>query len=262
MSQPDAPLTAADLDIAAQATVYTGDPIVHREDTDGDGRIDRIEVDYDADGDADLIERDTDGDGRFDDTWVTTNTSSNVTGFADEDGDGHYERVLRDTDGDGVSDGVEEDLDGDGVADRFGLGLGPDDPFGEPELWVDDLPEPRDGMTSDDAAGFPPLRGPDDLDVPDAAVADPGSADPGFGSGADERETDYAQEAVNAFADTLQAAPAPERLDAMVDTGPYETPAEPSDVDGASASPVFAPVAEASDVDDAMANPDDDAYVG
>src|SRR5919107_1486269 len=118
MSQPDAPLTAADLDIAAQATVYTGDPIVHRED---------------ADGDADLIERDTDGDGRFDDTWVTTNTSSNVTGFADNDGDGHYERVLRDTDGDGVSDGVEEDLDGDGAADRFGLGLGPDDPFGEPE---------------------------------------------------------------------------------------------------------------------------------
>src|SRR5918993_1521573 len=181
MSQPDAPLTAADLDIAAQATVYTGDPIVHREDTDGDGRIDRIEVDYDADGDA-------------------------------------------------VRDGVEEDLDGDEVADRFGLGLGPDHPFGEPELWVDDLPEPRDGMTSDDAAGFPPLRGPDDLDVPAEAVADPGSADPGFGSGADERETDYAQEAVNTFADTLQAAPAPERLDAMVDTGPYEAPAEPSAV--------------------------------
>ena len=257
MSQPDAPLTADDLDVAAQATVYTGDPIVHREDTDGDGRVDRIEVDYDADGDADLIERDTDGDGKFDDTWVTTNTSSNVTGFADNDGDGHYERVLRDTDGDGVSDGVEEDLDGDGVADRFGLGLGPDDPFGEPEVWIDRLPEPRDGMTADDAAGFPPLRGPDDLDVPDAAVADPG-----FGSGADEREMDYEQEAVNEFADTLQEAPSPERLDAMVDTSPYEAPAEPSDVDSAYAEPVFPPVAEASDVNDAMADPDDDAYVG
>jgi hypothetical protein len=254
MSQPDAPLTADDLDIAGRATVYTGDPIVRREDTDGDGKVDRLSVDYDADGDADLIEKDTDGDGRFDDTWVTTNTSSNVSGFADNDGDGHYERVLRDTDGDGVSDGVEEDLDGDGVADRFGLGLGPDDPFGEPEVWVDRLPEPRDGMTSDDAAGFPPLRGPDDLHVPDAAVADPG-----FGSGADEREMDYEQqEAVNTFADTLQGAP----TTAVVDPAPpYEAPAGADHVEDAAVSPVFAPVAEASDVNDAMADPDDD-YVG
>jgi hypothetical protein len=145
------------------------------------------------------------------------------------------------------------------VADRFGLGLGPDDPFGEPELWVDDLPEPRDGMTADGAAGFPPLRGPDDLDVPDAGVADPGPADPGFGSGADEREMDYAQEAVNTFADTLQDTPSPERLDAMTDTSPYEAPVGADQVEDASASPVFAPVAEASDLSDAMADPDDAA---
>jgi hypothetical protein len=243
MSQPETPLTADALRVGETATRYEGDPVVTRIDSDGDGRVDRVEVDLDADGDAEIIERDTDGDGAVDDSHVDLDGRSNVVGFGDQDGDGHYETILRDTDGDGRADREDLDLDGDHVADRFGYGLDEADPFGGPTYAADRFPEPREGITEPlvDA----PL-GPDALD----------GFGSGAGSGADEREMDYEQEAVNEFADTLQDTP----TTAVVDPAPpYEPPAE--EVDDSSAAPVFAPVAEASDVDDAMAQPDDD-YVG
>jgi hypothetical protein len=166
-----------------------------------------------------------------------------VTGFSDLDGDGHYERVFRDTDGDGTTDGVEEDVNGDGVADRFGVGLGPDDPFGEPQLWVDNLPEPRDGIT--EPLVETPLG-------PDALAFGAGMVAP---AAVPERDMDYEREALDEEAAAYVDPPA----------GRYaieEPPAETSDVDTDYAGPAFPPLAEASDVNDAMADPDDDAYVG
>jgi hypothetical protein len=278
MSQPDAPLTADALRVGETVTRYEGDPIVTAEDTDGDGVVDRRSWDVDADGYADLVAEVDSYSGREFVTQHDGYTRAGYTTIKDDDQDGRLDTLMRDVDGDGTWDRFDRDVDGDGQADRYGYDMeGVVDP--EPTRWVDRQPEARDDRWVDDAVADPMGAGgpvpaqdaaipeyvPDPVYAPavgGSALELPVTPDPGYGSGADERETDYEQEAVNAFADTLQAAPAPERFDAMTDTSPYEAPVGADQVEDASASPVLAPVAEASQADDAMADPDDDAYMG
>lgn len=88
-------------------------------DTDGDGFVNFLDVDSDADGLSDLLEAggvDADGDGRVDDF-----VDADHNGLADSvDGKLPSGRALApvDSDKDGVLDGLDTDSDGDGMSDR------------------------------------------------------------------------------------------------------------------------------------------------
>ena len=86
-------------------------------DTDGDGILDKFDLDSDNDGIADIVEAggtDTDGDGLVDN-------------FTDTDGDGLHDPYdsdnggtqipTPDSDGDGFADYIDLDSDNDGIAD-------------------------------------------------------------------------------------------------------------------------------------------------
>lgn len=88
-------------------------------DTDGDGVINRIDLDSDNDGITDLVEAagaDTDGDGRAD-----VNTDTDGDGYADIfDADNTGTPLsVPDTDGDGIQNYLDIDSDNDGLIDNL-----------------------------------------------------------------------------------------------------------------------------------------------
>ena len=235
MSQPAFQADAGDLANARNATVYTGDPILTAEDTDGDGVVERRSWDVDADGDADIVAEVDSYSGREFVTHQDAYTRAGYVTAKDDDQDGRIDTLMRDTDGDGHWDRFDHDVDGDGVADRYGYDIA-DGVDPEPARWVGAQPEARDDQWVADAVADPTDAGrpvpaqdaaipeyvPDPVYAPavEASALDlPVTADPRYGSGADSdadgREADYEQETVNTFADTLQDTPSPERLDAM-----------------------------------------------
>ncbi len=112
-------------------------------DTDGDGLVDRLDLDSDNDGIADIIEAggtDTNGDGEVDYPTPgdpTTMVDVDNDGFADSidtddntvagTGDGGTALPNEDTDGDGVANRLDLDSDNDGIHDVIESGGMDDD---------------------------------------------------------------------------------------------------------------------------------------
>lgn len=88
-------------------------------DSDGDGVINRCDLDADDDGIADIIEAggtDADGDGRVD-----ANTDTDGDGYADtfDADDSGTPLAVEDTDGDGIDNYLDLDSDSDGLLDNL-----------------------------------------------------------------------------------------------------------------------------------------------
>ena len=118
-------------------------------DTDGDGLIDALDSDSDADGVPDSAEGivDTDGDGHpdfqdadDDDDGIATATevADGAVFGSDPDGDGLTNPYDTDSDGDGLSDYEEGalDTDGDGVPEYLDAKVAPVDPGAGPSVVV------------------------------------------------------------------------------------------------------------------------------
>ncbi len=87
-------------------------------DVDGDGHVDNIEVDHNADGsDTYLVDTDDDGVANYE---ITAYGNDVVEVDADTDGDGYYDTVVADTDGDGALDTYAVDANEDGTVDYAG----------------------------------------------------------------------------------------------------------------------------------------------
>ncbi|MFI5841826.1 hypothetical protein ACIA8K_19155 [Catenuloplanes sp. NPDC051500] len=106
----NAPVTMTELSLNGTTEIRT--------DHNGDGFVDRVDIDVDNDGVADQTDTDYDGDG------VLESTSFDFAGdgtadlsFHDTDGDGIQETILTDTDDNGVMDTAEIDADNDGNTD-------------------------------------------------------------------------------------------------------------------------------------------------
>ena len=91
-----------------------------RKDTDGDGRVDRIEIDTTCDGQIDMVIIDDDKDGVPDYALVDRDGDQRPDlKIIDTEGDGKFDVWLYDNDGDGKPDLVGYDDDQDGKVDRF-----------------------------------------------------------------------------------------------------------------------------------------------
>lgn len=90
---------------------FDGDGVLdsHAEfmDSNGDGIVDYVEIDFDGDGNADAVFLDSNHDGAWD------------AGMIDSDADGVLDTELFDADGDGMMDTFGIDSNGDGVTDTY-----------------------------------------------------------------------------------------------------------------------------------------------